>query len=90
MQEVKCENNIPPDHLFPIGYGILQALFTHLWKLSMDFILTQLSANSDTPVCNHILPSFYKSGLISTIYNKYNASFIEIILLPASNDMEIP
>ena len=68
---------------FSIDYGLSHPLFNHLWKFSTDFFLKQVNTDSDTPLFNSILPSFYKSGSISKIYNKYGAPFIEIVPLPA-------
>ena len=64
-------------------------LFTHLWALSMAFVLMQVKTGFDTPIFNYILLIFVKIGMISTIYHKYNKSFIEIIPLPASDAIKI-
>ena len=64
-------------------------LFTHLWALSMAFVLMQVKTGFDTPIFNYILPFFFKSGMILTIYHKYSKSFIENIPLPASYAIRI-
>ena len=56
-------------------------LFTHLWTLSMAFVLMQVKTGFDTPIFNYILHFFFKSGMISVIYHIYSKSFIEIIMV---------
>ena len=49
---------------FSIRCGASDPLFTNLWALSTDFVLTQVNTFSYTPIRNYILPSLYNSGLL--------------------------
>ena len=64
-------------------------LFTHIWAFSMAFVLMQVKTGFYTPRFNYILPFFFKSGMMSTIYHKYSKHFIEVIPLPASDAIRI-
>ena len=59
-----------------------------IYKYRLD--TSECRLTHDTPMSNYILPGFYKSGLISMMYNKYDKSFVEIIPLPASYGIATP
>ena len=56
---------------FSIDLETLDPLFTHLWILSMAFVLMQVKTGFAARLFNYMLPFLYKSGIISIIYQKY-------------------
>ena len=56
---------------FSTNYCISEPLFTHLWTLSIAFVLILGKTGFNTPIFNYILSFLYKGGIISMIYHKY-------------------
>ena len=54
-----------------INTGILYLLFTRLWTLPTDFVLTQVNIGYDVTIFNYILSTLYESRLILIINKKY-------------------